>query len=72
MMSYLLPNSTHVMLHAIRGYPFVVDGLEKEARIGGVSESEAKLNNSFLKLLRCKNLCKTCQNYVNTLKWLHH
>jgi len=62
MMLYLFPNSTHVMLYAICRYPFMVNGLEEEARSGDISESESEVTNGFLKLLRHEDLCKICQN----------
>lgn len=62
MTPYLFPNSIHVMLYAICRYPFVVDGLEEEAGIGGISESESEVTNSFLKFLRYEDLYQTGQS----------
>jgi len=56
MKPYLFPNSIHIVLHAICRYPFVVDGLEEEARIGSISESEPEVTNGFLKLLGYEDL----------------
>jgi hypothetical protein len=67
-MPYLFPNSIHVMLHAICRYPFMVDRLEEEAGIGGISESEPEVTNGFLKLLRYENLYQTCQSYAYSFK----
>lgn len=69
-MAYLFPNSVHVMLHTIRGYPFVVDGLEEETGIRGFRESEAQRTNGFLKLLGYEDLYKTFKHGVHSPKCL--
>ena len=55
--------SLHVMVHAICRYPLAVDGVEEEARMGSISESELEVTNSFLRLLGYKNLYQKCQSY---------
>ena len=42
----------------------MVDGLEEEAGIGGISKSESEVTNGFFKILRYEDLYKVCQNYV--------
>lgn len=59
---YLFPNGIHVMLYSICRYPFMVDGLEEEAGIGGIGESESELTNGFFKLLRYEDLYNAYQN----------
>jgi len=55
------------MTHTVCRYPFVVDGLEEEARIGRVSEPEPEVTNGFLKLLRYEKLYEKCQSYACSL-----
>jgi hypothetical protein len=55
-MPHLFPNSVHVVLHTICGYPFMVNRLEEEARIGGVRKPKSELTDSFLELLWYEDL----------------
>lgn len=40
----------------------MVDGLEEEAGIGSISESESEVTNGFFKLFRCENLYGACSS----------
>ncbi len=42
----------------------MVDGLEEEAGIGRISESESEVTNGFFKLFRYEDLYKARQNYA--------
>jgi len=51
------------MVHAICRHPLAVDGVEEEARMGSISESELEVTNGFLRLLGYENLYQKCQSY---------